>query len=155
MNSWILVIKTVLSLGLTTGAYFYWEHLKSFQAKYATESVLHQEAANALLAERITNASIREDAEKLGVKLDEISKENKKYRNCIADGSCTVGLRKPTQAGKDVQTGDSKTGCSSYGETERIEQSVQQDIYDLRSSIRKDELIINDLQEFIIKYCKI
>lgn len=151
--SYLWFIKIILSLGLITGAYFYWEHLVSFQQKYKDEQKLHQAAANSLLAERLAYKEIHEDAKKLEGDLNEIAKQNSKYRACVANRTCYVSLREQETKAGGLQTANSTPTPSVNGTSGGIEFSVQQDIFDLEASIRKDELIINGLQHHINKYC--
>jgi hypothetical protein len=146
-----ILIKIITSLVLIIGAYFYREHLLSYKVKYETERDLRIEANKTIKADREFRLVLEQETRDLEDKLNVISKENANYLECVANYNCYISLRQPQTNQIPAANGTSRS-CSSVNETqERIEPAIQQDIFNLRASIEKDELIIVKLQDYVIK----
>ncbi len=149
------LIKPLIGIAALAAIVLYAKHVINerdhFEKKYNEELSLHQEAANALLSERLNYREAQKDAEALEVKFNEITQQNTKYRNCIANGTCSVSLRNQAQ----TNNGKTDTGTvpQNNDSTGGIKFTVQQDIFDLRASIQADEVKIVGLQAYINKYC--
>jgi hypothetical protein len=146
-------IKIIASLGLVTGAYFYWSYLNSFKQKYTDEVALHQAAANSLLSERLSNIQSYNDGLELEKKYNEITKKNVYYKNCIANGTCSISLRQSTKNSAGLLSETSGTDTKSDVTSGRLDRELQQRIQDHRTEIEKAQEQINGLQSYINKHC--
>lgn len=146
-------IKATISLGLATGAYFYWSHLNSFKQKYNDEVALHQAAANSLLSERLSAIDSYNDGLELEKKFNAIAKKNAEYKNCIANGTCYISLRQSTKTGSGLLSETSTTNTEFDGTSRQLDRELQQRIQDHRTEIEKAWEQINGLQAYINKYC--
>lgn len=146
-------IKVIVCLGLVTGAYFYWDHLNSFKQKYADEVALHQAAANSLLSERLASIESYNDGIELEKKYNAIAKKNVEYKNCIANGTCSISLRTSTKNSSGLLPETSGTVTSTDGTSGQLDRELQQRIQDHRTEIEKAWEQINGLQAYINKHC--
>lgn len=151
--NYLWLVKILISLGLVTGAYFYWSHLNSFKQKYADEVVLHQAAANSLLSERLASIESHNDGLELEKKLNAITKKNIEYKNCIANGTCYISLRQSAKTTTGLLPETSGTDTEFDGTSRQLDRELQQRIQDHSTEVEKAWQQINGLQEYINKYC--
>lgn len=148
------VIKYLIGVAAIAAIVLYGNHVikerDKYKSSYETETKLRQETANVLLAERLNSVQMAKEAKEIEDKLNEIAEQNTKYRNCVANRTCYVSLRQ--QAPKTTYTSSTTPGINN-GTQNSIDIALQQDIFDLRASIERDELIIKKLQQYIIQYC--
>lgn len=149
------LIKPFFGIAAVAAIFLYGKHLYNernhYRDSYAQEVKIHQETANNRLAEQFNVRKAHDAALKLENELNELRKKNAQYAACIANGTCSVKLR--SQNSETSANSNTSTTPKHNDSTRGIEFTVQQDIFNLRTSITIDELKITELQKYINDWC--